>query len=104
MQAEQGVLLTVKDVLDYNKAEAQAAKETTAGGGGPEGDMGGLGGGGDMGGDFGGDMGGLDGGDFDEFDDSAPPTGGLEGGDLDMPDALEPPDDIEQDIEENKPE
>ncbi len=94
-QGEQGVLLTVKDVLDYNKAEAQAAKETAAAG--PGGDMGGFGGGGGMpglGGEGMGDMGGMGGEDL-------PPMGeeGLEGG-LTPPD-LNSPEDIENDINSN---
>jgi len=97
-QGEAGVLLTMKDVLDYNKAEAQAAKDAAQGGAG--GEMGGLGGGG-MGG-MGDLRGGLGGGAGEFGGEELPSMGneGLEGG-LTPPDALEPPEDIEADAEEN---
>ena len=83
--AENGVVMFPKDVLDYNKAEQLAA----AGAGG--GDEGGFGGGGGFGGDIGGDMGGGEFGGFDE--------GGEEFGDEELSAAqdvgLELPNDIE---------
>lgn len=102
-QAEAGVLLTVKDVLDYNTAEAQAAKDAMAGGGGG-GDLGGggMGGGLPMGDDLGG---GFDGDGFDEFDTSEPPMGDAGLSDMEAPDTLEEPqglEDINQDAEENQ--
>jgi len=96
-QGETGVFLTVKDVLDYNSIEAQAAKE--AGGGGM--DEGGLGGGGGGmpgldGGMGGGDMGGGDMGGMEE-----PPSPDLDLNDVEAPDTLVSPDEINQDIEDN---